>query len=261
MLGPHTRTPTGPSDIFSRGRPICGMACVNIPSTPPISLIFCSRVSLASSSFARRSISAGVSRCARAVLAKVTAAAAAANKNRTKRERYWTFFIISGHLTGRKYTTIPSGCKRSASQAAVCGSFSSLCEPESHAAFRGAITPHARLALWARSRRWRISIQPSQTGGLFSASFAGSILFSAGSRSFCGPFRFILPQALNLKDFFGSFSGSFCPIFDSQSFVFNNFSGSFLQNRCFLSHGIEHLKAIALCFQQLDHSLQVCLDC
>jgi glycerol-3-phosphate acyltransferase PlsY len=45
--GPHERTPIGPSDILSEGKPIAGSATVLIAPSPPMSLIFCSMESLA----------------------------------------------------------------------------------------------------------------------------------------------------------------------------------------------------------------------
>ena len=51
-VGPHVRTPTGPSDILKPGRPMAGMERVNMPSMPPSSSIFSSSVSLESIAWA-----------------------------------------------------------------------------------------------------------------------------------------------------------------------------------------------------------------
>jgi len=53
---------------------------------------------------------------------------------------------------------------------------------------------------------------------------------------FLSRFGSFFPQAFAFNKFSASFSGSFCPILECRSFVFNNFSGSFLQKWNFLSH-------------------------
>ena len=46
-------------------------------------------------------------------------------------------------------------------------------------------------------------------------------------------FRFVFPTGAILKDFPGSFFGSFRFVFGARSFVFSNFSGSFFKNNIF----------------------------
>jgi len=71
---------------------------------------------------------------------------------------------------------------------------------------------------------------------------------------FCGWFWFVFPQVLILKHFSGSLSGSFCPILEARPFVFNNFSGSFLQNQRILSHNFDAKKLLSFIFNNLHDS-------
>ncbi|HET7212621.1 MAG TPA: hypothetical protein VFL79_03480 [Terriglobia bacterium] len=101
-----------------------------------------------------------------------------------------------------------------------------------HQGFNAAGWEGSRLAGW-RSGAIGLHIPGWIISGLFSVRFFAILYFQQHGRV---RFGFVFSTDAILKDFSGSFLGSFRLTCVAFSFVFNNLSASFLKNKYFLSH-------------------------